>query len=107
MIAPLVTNPCLECGACCATFRISFYWAEATERGLPPALVEALPPWYGCMAGTNQAQPHCMALQGEVGGGTKCSVYLQRPSPCREVEAGDEQCRKARLRHGLPWLDSI
>ncbi|HDN1328034.1 YkgJ family cysteine cluster protein, partial [Escherichia coli] len=21
-------NPCMTCGACCAFFRVSFYWAE-------------------------------------------------------------------------------
>ncbi|HDH0840599.1 TPA: YkgJ family cysteine cluster protein, partial [Klebsiella pneumoniae] len=21
-------NPCMTCGACCAYFRVSFYWAE-------------------------------------------------------------------------------
>ena len=24
-------NPCIECGACCAYYRASFYWAEADE----------------------------------------------------------------------------
>ncbi|MBR7358785.1 YkgJ family cysteine cluster protein, partial [Klebsiella pneumoniae] len=23
-------NPCMTCGACCAYFRVSFYWAEAS-----------------------------------------------------------------------------
>ncbi|MLR39642.1 YkgJ family cysteine cluster protein, partial [Salmonella enterica subsp. enterica] len=23
-----VLNPCMTCGACCAYFRVSFYWAE-------------------------------------------------------------------------------
>jgi len=35
-------NPCLSCGACCAAFRVSFYWREADggESGgaVPPAL---------------------------------------------------------------------
>ncbi len=26
-------NPCINCGACCAYFRVSFYWAESTEGG--------------------------------------------------------------------------
>lgn len=33
-----------------------------------------------------------------------CSVYPQRPSPCREVQPGDEKCNKARDRHGLDPL---
>ncbi|HBP8873638.1 TPA: YkgJ family cysteine cluster protein, partial [Escherichia coli] len=24
-------NPCMRCGACCAFFRVSFYWAEADD----------------------------------------------------------------------------
>ncbi|THB82127.1 YkgJ family cysteine cluster protein, partial [Pantoea allii] len=23
-----ISNPCVSCGACCAHFRVSFYWAE-------------------------------------------------------------------------------
>lgn len=97
-------NPCLTCGACCVTFRVSFYWAEAEERGLPPALTEPLQRWFACMAGTNQPQPRCVALQGDIGVAVACGVYAQRPTPCREVEAGDEKCQRARARHGLPPL---
>lgn len=28
-VKSLVSEPCLDCGACCATFRVSFYWTEA------------------------------------------------------------------------------
>ena len=31
------TNPCQSCGACCAAYRVSFYWAEG--EGLPEAMV--------------------------------------------------------------------
>ena len=95
---------CRDCGACCASFRVSFYWAEAEAFGLPEALVEQLSPWYACMAGTNAASPRCQALQGEVGHCVTCAVYRQRPSPCREVQPGDAQCRKARLACRLPLL---
>jgi len=93
-------NPCMSCGACCASFRVSFYWAEAS--GLPDALTERVSPLYSCMAGTHSKTPRCAALQGEVGGAVACSVYAQRPSPCREVVAGDAKCLTARQRHGLP-----
>jgi hypothetical protein len=95
---------CRDCGACCASFRVSFYWAEAEAVGLPETLVEQLSPWYACMAGTNAASPRCQALQGEVGHCVTCAVYRQRPSPCREVQPGDAQCRKARLACRLPLL---
>ncbi|WIT12212.1 YkgJ family cysteine cluster protein [Paucibacter sediminis] len=90
----------MSCGACCASFRVSFYWAEASD--LPDALTERVSPLYSCMAGTHSKAPRCAALQGEIGGAVACSVYAQRPSPCREVVAGDAKCLAARQRHGLP-----
>src|SRR5690606_27655855 len=55
-------NICTSCGACCAHFRVSFYWAEG-ER-IPEALQEPLTPIYNCMAGTNRPKPRCVALEG-------------------------------------------
>ena len=97
-------NVCQQCGACCAFFRVSFYWAEASQRGLPEALIEKVSDHLVSMAGTNQPQPRCHALQGELGSEVTCSVYSARPSPCREVQPGDEKCNRARARHGLPLL---
>lgn len=99
-----IDNPCMSCGACCASYRVSFYWAEAAERGLDEALIERVAPLYSCMAGTYSKAPRCQALRGEVGGAVSCSAYAQRPSPCREVTAGDAKCLAARARHGLPPL---
>ncbi|ABC27988.1 predicted Fe-S-cluster oxidoreductase [Hahella chejuensis KCTC 2396] len=99
-----VDNPCLSCGACCASFRVSFYWAEAdAESGgvVPLEFTEKLNPWRSVMIGTNQPQPRCHALCGDIGGYTTCSIYEQRPTPCREFEAGSEGCLKARAKHGL------
>jgi Fe-S-cluster containining protein len=93
---------CRACGACCASYRVSFYWAEA--EAVPPALVEKLTPVLGCMAGTNAAAPRCRALDGQVGEQVSCTVYAARPAPCREVQRGDERCARARARHGLPVL---
>ncbi len=95
-------NPCLNCGACCAHFRVSFYWAEA--EALDPALTEPLSPHLSCMRGTNQREPHCAALRGAIGGATACGIYEDRPSPCRELQAGDDKCLRARAHHGLPAL---
>lgn len=59
-------NPCMTCGACCAYFRVSFYWAEADDAGglVPAALTEPLTPFLRCMSGTNQRQSRCAALSG-------------------------------------------
>ena len=95
-------SPCTSCGACCASFRVSFYWAEAAEHGLSEDLYEALTPTLACMKGTHHKTPRCVALSGAVGQRVTCLAYTQRPSPCREVQVGDAQCRKARAQHGLP-----
>lgn len=103
-------NICMSCGACCGFFRVSFYWGEVEgEYRVPEALVEPLPPFRGCMQGTNQAQPRCVALTGTIGEAVSCSIYPNRPSPCREFEAADAEgaCNRARAAYGLPplpWL---
>lgn len=99
-------NPCLDCGACCAFFRVSFYWAEAEANDIPPPLVEPINTRFSCMAGTNQRAPHCRALIGDVGRRVGCAIYAQRPQPCREVQPGDAQCNKARAGYGMPTIDA-
>jgi len=99
-------HPCQQCGACCASFRVSFYWAEAAARGLPEAAVEPVTQHLSCMTGTNRAQPHCSALEGQVGQQVRCLLYPQRPSPCREVQPGEDKCNRARAAYGLPPLSA-
>lgn len=105
-------NPCLDCGACCAAFRVSFYWGEGDDAPggrVPVAATERLNAHLRCMSGTNSNTPHCAMLSGGVPGGL-CRIYENRPSPCREVNPfgpngePDEKCRKARTRYGLPEL---
>jgi hypothetical protein len=102
-----VDNPCLDCGACCKSFRVSFYWAEGPGRGLPDHLTEQVTPHLACMKGTNTRRPHCAALGKGDAGPMACGVYQQRPSPCRELEIGDAKCRQARAVHGMPELPSL
>ncbi|KAB0629394.1 YkgJ family cysteine cluster protein [Acinetobacter guillouiae] len=98
-------DACLSCGACCAFFRVSFYWAEG--EAMPPDYVEPLTAVYSCMQGTNQKQPRCVALKGEIGQQVSCSMYEQRSSSCKQVHAGDSQCAKARQGYGLIPLIEI
>jgi uncharacterized protein len=112
-------NPCLTCGACCATLRVSFYWSEAEASlggKVPLELTEQVAPLMRCMQGTNQKQPRCVALVGEVGQAVGCSIYGNRPSLCRDFgvqwqpEGGTilledlERCNRARQKTGLPRL---
>ncbi|MBN1287107.1 MAG: YkgJ family cysteine cluster protein, partial [Anaerolineae bacterium] len=56
----LLENPCLHCGACCAHYRVSFYWGEAgplQSNAVPPELTEEVTDFRRCMKGTNQKQP--------------------------------------------------
>lgn len=80
-------NPCLRCGACCAYFRVSFYWSESDPElgGLVPVeLVEDISPFVRAMKGTNQLKPHCAALIGQVREAVQCSIYEARSSACRD-----------------------
>lgn len=109
-------NPCLSCGACCATFRVSFYWREADEESggaVPPELTDHLTGLRLCMKGTNRSHPRCAALEGEIGCSVHCTIYDRRPSPCRNFgilfkdgvwQAGIEdlmRCNQARAAWGL------
>ena len=100
-------NVCIKCGACCAAYRVSFYWAEVETTGLDETFTEQLNAWYSCMRGTNSASPHCIALQGQVGERVGCAIYEQRLSPCREVQIGDEKCRHARTKYALGELNHV
>jgi Fe-S-cluster containining protein len=106
-------NPCLTCGACCAAFRVSFYWAETDAHpfGIVPAeKTEQLNNFRSYMKGTNAKKPRCESLCGIVGENVSCSIYEKRPSPCRAFEASWENgvhnpdCDRARAKHGLPPL---
>jgi Fe-S-cluster containining protein len=95
---------CQRCGACCASFRVSFYWAEADDASggtVPVALTRPLTPHTRCMQGTEALPVRCVALQGEVGRDVRCGIYSQRSSTCKAVQPGDDQCVRARRQHSV------
>jgi Fe-S-cluster containining protein len=103
----MTTNPCQTCGACCAHFRVSFYWGEADDApgGIVPAqLTEAVSPHLRCMKGTGSKPARCVALEGDVGKWVTCTIYPQRPSTCREFDvldvdgASNPRCAELRAR---------
>ena len=109
-------NPCLRCGACCAYFRVSFYWSESEPflgGTVPKELTEALNHNRCAMRGTLHAPVRCVALEGAVGDTVYCSIYENRSSPCRELQPWDEngqpdeKCTRARAAHNLPPLDPM
>ena len=109
------THPCLRCGACCAFFRVEFYWREANQEDTPKAvpidLVEDLTSQTRCMKGTSKKHnPTCVALKGNIGEFAYCSIYENRSSVCRKFAASYEngepnfRCDEARKKHGLKIL---
>lgn len=102
-----MSESCQQCGACCATYRVSFYWAETDAHpagSVPHGLTVAVSPHHAAMRGTESKPARCVALDGEVGCSVACSIYAQRSSTCREFDAGTSRCNDARARHGLPPL---
>ncbi len=120
-------HPCQKCGACCAKWRVVFYWREAEpplpgwspadqspseERPpVPRRFTEDCGQWIRCMKGTDSKhQLRCEALTGRIGDQVACSIYDRRPSPCRAFEASFEggrhqpRCDEARAAHGLSPL---
>lgn len=55
-------NPCMSCGACCAFFRVSFYWAEGSDAGgcVPVELTEPVSPF--CVVWQEQSKNPAAAL---------------------------------------------
>lgn len=101
---------CQSCGACCASFRVDFHPAElaggafAWGAGVPAAMTLPVTPAMVRMAGTDATQPRCQALSGDIGQSVACTIYEERPSPCREFDISHDACGRARQRHGLPPL---
>lgn len=109
-------NPCTACGACCAIPRVSFYCGELTGGTggfVPAALASKLNDVIACMKGTEAGNGRCIALAGELGKrGIRCSIYADRPTPCREFAAWQDDgtphpdCQRLRARIGLPPLQT-
>lgn len=117
-------SPCMSCGACCAFFRVSFYWRELDSAGgwVPEALTLPVNNHLSCMQGTQGKNPRCVALVGTVGEQVLCTLYDRRSTTCRNFvpssEAavgnipgltagsalGHSDCDRARAHYGLPLL---
>lgn len=106
-------SPCTACGACCSSFRVSFYWGEGADADggwVPVAFTRQFTPHLRVMRGTEGRRPRCEALIGTVGQAVGCSIYAQRPSPCREFNwhgengAPNPRCNQRRAAIGLAPL---
>jgi Fe-S-cluster containining protein len=100
---------CQACGACCVSpYTGEAYVAlsddEATrlrrgqlrvvlqrQGGEPPVFLPRL----GAKLNADGTKV-CVALGGTVGAACFCRIYAERPSACRQFEAGGRACREAR-----------
>ena len=103
-------NVCQTCGACCASFRVDFHPVElaggafAWGQGVPREMTVPVTANIVRMLGTDFSEPRCVALTGEIGQQVSCSIYAERPSPCREFDTEHAACNRARQRCGLARL---
>ncbi|MCA9490019.1 MAG: YkgJ family cysteine cluster protein [Myxococcales bacterium] len=93
-----VVSSCDPCGACC---REAFDAVPADGGGLPEELTEPLHELFtsvkrvpGMFGGTRCA---CLRGDGE-SAPFRCTHYAVRPTACRELERGSENCLLARRR---------
>lgn len=105
-------NPCLNCGACCSHFRVSFYHGEMDINPMgfvPSEMTVKINDHFACMSGTEHGGK-CNAMIGEVGSIISCTIYENRPSPCREFEVWDKngvpnvKCQELRMKNGIELL---
>ena len=103
---------CQACGACCCNTRRNraagtsdYIEIEKTDVLLQ---IEHRPllktiaarnedgAWFMKLTGDEQ---RCINLDGDLGEGVGCGIYKLRPTGCKRVEAGDEECLAARRLH--------
>ena len=96
---------CRSCGACCVNLPSNraqgfMYWVEIADGDRilrRPDLVKTLvtrdPAGVAHLRVAHDGR--CLSLRGPIGAVT-CGIYRERPSPCRNVEPGDEKCLRYR-----------
>jgi hypothetical protein len=93
---------CRQCGACC---REAYHSVTVSRRdpvyGRHPELIVDR----GRYVEIRRAGERCAALAGGPPDGPYgCTIYADRPRPCREFEQGSSNCLDARRRVGLSAL---
>ena len=102
----ITISPCQSCGACCARFRVSYYWGEAVPDGYFNEANEM----FRSLKSKNdlEGRPRCDALKGEIGTSVACGIYKDRPTPCQDFRYSYEdggpkepRCDEARGKFGM------
>jgi Putative zinc- or iron-chelating domain len=96
------TLDCQECGACCraAYHSVTVEADDPAVTRWPELVVDR-----GSYLELRRVGDRCAALAGDANGSGDerfaCTIYADRPRPCREFELGGENCLIARRRVGL------
>lgn len=93
-------------------FEVAFRTEELRENSfhVPPEFTVKISNEMMALKHENAGKPRCRALSGKVGCNVGCSIYTNRPSPCRNFAASYEngehrpRCDAARARIGLAPL---
>jgi Fe-S-cluster containining protein len=111
-----MTNPaefdCRSCGACCAAQDDTPAYAHVDDEDYDRLELGGFEDMalfneaHSAMKTKRLLQPGrgfvaCVALTGEIGVSTSCSIYDARPNVCRRFQAGDEHCLRAREESGI------
>lgn len=107
-------KPCTACRACCAHFRVSFYCGEVAVGFVPTHPVSKLNNVMACMKEDETGNGRCVTLIGKPGkSGISCSIYPNRPTPCREFAVWlkngtpNPDCQRLQVQIGLPPLHPL
>lgn len=103
-------HPCLTCGVCCQNYRVEFSIYELQSMGgtVPDHLAHEAGGNRARMNGTQHRPVRCVALGPlpDVGADcVGCTIYAQRPRPCRDFPFASYGCHDTRAQFGLPPLE--
>ena len=100
------TYACVRCGACCANTNdnraegfidyVEVFKNDGLMRRSDLLRVYARRNELGQVHLRLKADQTCIALEGVLGQSVHCGIYSSRPSVCRKVTAGSEECLRAR-----------
>ena len=102
---------CVRCGACCCNTdgNRAEGFVDYVEV-FPNDVLRKRPDLIGRFAVRNVDKKvhlkltpdgRCVALQGTLGVSVHCGIYDLRPTVCRRVQAGSEECLSARRERGI------
>jgi Fe-S-cluster containining protein len=108
---PKVVYDCVACGACCCNpdENREIGYIDYVEIRHDDRIMRKVDLVRRLVVLDDDLLPHmrmshhqrCAALQGRLGEKVSCGIYHDRPSVCREFEAGSKKCKQYRKERGI------